>query len=555
MKKSAIAKLLVICLIVGLMGASFAATTPETPWWQPKGSALEYSLSADTDLTYTLKSGTYVITLDGHTLNGKKLTVEKGAEVYVNNSSASGFDGTTNLFYAVGKATIAFNEAYFTSDSANGYYVGGCSVKLESGATFSCRENTACWVQSNGTRVAGSGYVTWTNASSDSSSSSSGGSSTPATPDTPDTPAKDTEVEVKPETTTKEDGTVVSTATVDDKTAETMVKDAVENKSENVTVTVDAPANATEVEANIPASAVKDLASKTDADLTVATPVANVTLPNEALADLGSSTGTVTVTAAKTDDDTVQITVAKNGNAVDSVKGGIKVAVPVEEATTGTVAVLVNADGTETVIKKSVAVDGEMIAPLDGSATIKMVDNSKSFADSDAHWGKASVDFVTSRGLFLGTSETTFEPNTKMNRAMLVTVLHRLEDTPVGGVPAFGDVNSGAWYTDAVAWASKNNIVNGYANGDFGPSDDVTREQIATILYRYAVAMNIDTPESGSLSRFADGSSTSDWAKEAMEWAVGAGLFQGNGGNLNPKSPATRAEVATLLMRFVEYMA
>lgn len=559
MKKATIAKLLVVCLIVGLMGASIAAT-PSITEWTPSGSNYTYTADADVTLgTYAISGGVYHINLGSNKLlSGSKLNVKAGASVYVNTSSVS----SKNLFYAVGPATVTINKNDVYYSDASTYSIN-VSVSLSKGGSFAYADDlidgTGTPVKvscPNGEKSTGHDYISYFYKAG-SGGGGGGGSSTPTTPTptTPDTPAKDTEVEVTPETTTKEDGTVVSSATVDDKTAETMVNDAVENKSENVTVTVDAPADATEVEANIPASAVKDLANKTDAALTVDTPVANVTLPNEALADLGSSTGTVTVTAAKTDDDTVQITVAKNGKAVDSVKGGIVAAVPVENATPGTVAVLVNEDGTETVIKKSVTVDGEMIAPLDGSATIKMVDNSKSFADSNAHWGKSAVDFVTSRELFNGTSATTFEPDTKMSRAMLVTVLHRLEDMPAGGVPSFNDVNDGAWYTEAVAWASGKNIVNGYDNGVFGPNDNVTREQIATILYRYAVAMNIATPERGSLYRFADGAAVSDWADDAMEWAVGAGLFQGNNGNLNPKSPATRAEVATLLMRFVEYMA
>ncbi|MCM1231826.1 MAG: S-layer homology domain-containing protein [Ruminococcus flavefaciens] len=566
-KKATIAKLLVVCLIVGLMGASIAATpaaAPSITAWT--GTNSNYTYAADADVTlgsdYRLTDGVYTIKLGNNKLlQGGKLDVRAGASVYVNGASAeTRTDDGKNLFYAVGPATVTVNknDVYYRDTSD---YAINVSVTLSKGGTFAYAADlindddtpVKVSVKNGGTGVKADGYINYVFKSSSTGGGGGGAATTPTTPD--NTPAKDTEVEVKPTTTTKEDGTVVSEATVDNKTAETMVSDAVANKSENVTVTVDAPDNATEVSATIPASAAKDLANKTDAALTVDTPVANVTLPNEALADLGSSSGTVTVTAAKTEDDTVQITVAKNGSDVGTVKGGIKVAVPVENATTGTVAVLVNADGTETVIKKSVAVDGDLLAALDGSATIKIVDNSKSFADASTHWGKSAVDFVTSRELFNGTGTNTFEPDTKMNRAMLVTVLHRLEDTPRGGTPAFGDVSSGAWYTEAVAWASANGIVNGYGEGVFAPAEEVTREQIATILYRYAVAMNIKTPESGSLNKFADGANTSDWAKDAMEWAVGAGLFQGSNGNINPKDAATRAEVATLLMRFVEYMA
>lgn len=236
----------------------------------------------------------------------------------------------------------------------------------------------------------------------------------------------------------------------------------------------------------------------------------------------------------------------------------VYVTVPVSGTNPGTVAVLVKADGTEEVVKKSVLVDGKLIVPVEDGATVKIMDKSTGFSDTNDHWAgsNGAVAFVTSHGLFEGVGDGKFAPNSAMTRGMLVTVLHRLEDTPISAGMSFTDVGS-SWYTEAVAWASASNIVSGYGDGKFGPDDNVTREQIAKILYGYATqVLGLEASERGSLVGFPDGANTSAWAQDAMSWAVGAGLFQGdNAGRLNPGGNATRAQVATLLMRFVEYIA
>ena len=122
------------------------------------------------------------------------------------------------------------------------------------------------------------------------------------------------------------------------------------------------------------------------------------------------------------------------------------------------------------------------------------------------------------------------------------------------GSHSFGDVPNGTWYTDAVTWASQNGIVTGTGNG-FQPEGNVTREQLATMLYRYAKTLGMNTAASGSLSGFADGARTSDWAKDAMSWAIGNGLITGKGSStLDPAGSATRAEVAAILQRMVALM-
>lgn len=173
------------------------------------------------------------------------------------------------------------------------------------------------------------------------------------------------------------------------------------------------------------------------------------------------------------------------------------------------------------------------------------------------HWAHEGIDFVISQGLFNGMSETTFAPNGKMTRAMLVTVLWRLAGKPIEGKLIFGDVKEGAWYTDAVKWASKNDIVNGIKYGVFAPDMLVTREQLATILYRYAAYRYGSEPAgSADLSGFADHAKVGAWAKDAVSWANSAGIIQGSRDSagrlwIYPQNSATRAEVAAMIMRFV----
>lgn len=171
-------------------------------------------------------------------------------------------------------------------------------------------------------------------------------------------------------------------------------------------------------------------------------------------------------------------------------------------------------------------------------------------------WFCGAVQFVVSNGLFNGTGKHQFSPEENMSRAMLVTVLWRYEGMPQEGKNIFTDVPAGTWYTEAVQWAAENGIVNGVGNGRFDPDGELTREQMAAILYRYAEGRNLDVTARGNLSGFADASTVSGYAKDAMQWAVAEGLIGGmkNGGRmvLAPSGSATRAQVATILMRFIE---
>lgn len=171
----------------------------------------------------------------------------------------------------------------------------------------------------------------------------------------------------------------------------------------------------------------------------------------------------------------------------------------------------------------------------------------------ESDWFYQAVRFAVESGMMNGTGGSSFQPGINLSRSMIATILWRLEGSPDGNPTRFTDVPNGQWYTEAVNWAAVNDLVNGYGNSTFGPEDDITREQMAAILYRYAQFKGYDHTVQGDLSRFADGGQTSDWARDAVVWAVDKGLLTGKGGGLlDPKGTATRAEVATILMRFVE---
>ena len=178
------------------------------------------------------------------------------------------------------------------------------------------------------------------------------------------------------------------------------------------------------------------------------------------------------------------------------------------------------------------------------------------FADvSYSDWYYDAVLYAASHDLMAGVSTGRFAPNDTLTRAQLVQILYALEGRPaVSSVSAFTDVASGAWYASAVNWAADSGVVSGVGNGAFGPNDPLTREQLALILYRYAQNQGYDTTQGGMAVReFADYSSISSWASQAVTWAVNAGLLSGTGGGmLSPAGTATRAQVAQILMNFCQ---
>ena len=212
------------------------------------------------------------------------------------------------------------------------------------------------------------------------------------------------------------------------------------------------------------------------------------------------------------------------------------------------VAVTENADGTYTFTMPN----GQV------TVTVTFAEAPLPFPDvAEGDWFYDAVRYAYENGLMDGVGDNLFAPNSETTRAQLVTILYRLEGEPeVSGTSGFTDVEAGTWYTDAVAWAAANGIVNGVSETEFAPGKDITREQLATILFRYAEAKGYDVSARADLSAYPDADQIQSYATESVAWAVAEGLIQGFEDNtLRPAGNATRAQIATILMRFCEGVA
>ena len=188
------------------------------------------------------------------------------------------------------------------------------------------------------------------------------------------------------------------------------------------------------------------------------------------------------------------------------------------------------------------------------TVTVTFAETPLPFTDvTEGDWFYDAVRYAYETGLMDGVGDSLFAPNSETTRAQLVTILYRLAGQPaVSGDLPFTDVESGTWYTDAVLWAAQNGIVNGVSETEFAPGEDITREQLAAILYRYAAYQGYDVSQRADLSGFGDASSISGYAQEALSWAHAQGLVLGfEDGSLRPQGTASRAQIAAVLMRFL----
>lgn len=256
--------------------------------------------------------------------------------------------------------------------------------------------------------------------------------------------------------------------------------------------------------------------------------------------------------------------------------GGVAVSKPSASVSGTGGKVAVGNDGTVTITPDEgyqiaqITVNGEAVAiPADGKltgldandtvvVTFEEAAAALPFADvaNDA-WYADAVQYVYEKGMMNGTSATMFQPDATTTRGMIVTMLYRLEGEPDATASSFADVAADEWYADAVGWAAANGVVNGVSETAFAPDDPITREQMAAILYRYAEEKGYDVTAGGmALNEYTDAAQISAYAQTAMQWANAEGLITGNTATtLNPQGEATRAEVATILMRFVENIA
>ena len=240
----------------------------------------------------------------------------------------------------------------------------------------------------------------------------------------------------------------------------------------------------------------------------------------------------------------VEVEATRNSNTAPVVNievpksaGETKVEIPVSNVKPGTVAVLVHPDGTEEIIKNSVPTEDGIQLTVNGGITVKIADNSKDFIDTREHWSRDQVNFVAARELFQGVGDNQFGVGRPMTRGMVNTVLARLAG--VDTTPATGQ----NWYDKGIAWARENGVSDGT-----NPNGNVTREQLATMLYRYAGSPTV----SGTLS-FTDTHEANLYAQDALLWAVQNGILNGYGdGHVGPKANAERAQVAAMMARFIQ---
>lgn len=484
------------------------------------------------------------------------ITINKGTPVVRPTYTAITSNGKTladaNLGLPIGMmpaGTIAWDMVSTTSVTANTWY-NWTFTPTDTVNWNTVTGNIVLWSyrpsRPGGSGSTGIGTVSGESTGSASSrpSSSSGGSATASTGSSSVSPGVSS-------TTARPDVTIINgttSAALTTSMGQRLVEAAVRNSSGTVIIAPRMDQNTTSAAVSIPSDIVRDLSSSTKADLRVNSPVANITIPNRALAELASGNGVTVSTALR--DGVVSVDIASNGSNVKRVSGGVTVQIPASSCTYSTVAMLVNADGSAQVIRKSIPdpTQGVVSVPLDGSAQVIISTNSQSFSDVPASsWAANVVAFISSHEIMNGTSGGTFSPDAPMTRGMLAAVLHNIEGNPKSfGLTSFSDVGS-SWYADAVQWAASQGIVSGYSDGRFGPDDMVTREQLAMMLYRYAG----QPPVSISALSFADADQVSNWSKEAIQWAVDAGILSGDGSRLNPGGQATRAEAASMLMRFV----
>lgn len=216
---------------------------------------------------------------------------------------------------------------------------------------------------------------------------------------------------------------------------------------------------------------------------------------------------------------------------------------------------MANCDVTVTVTFKEEGTTTEDTDKEDGKDEETTELNFTDVKESD--WFYKGVAYVVDKGIMSGVSENQFDPSGKLTRAMLVQMLYNMESRPACDAEnAFIDVPVGQWYTDAVIWANDAKIVSGMGDGLFAPNMEITREQMVAMLYNYAKYKGYDVTASADLSKFADSASVSTWAQPAMQWAVAEGYISGMGDNqLAPQGTATRAEIASVIMRFMEATA
>lgn len=376
----------------------------------------------------------------------------------------------------------------------------------------------------------------------------------------------------------------VMTATVSASNMEKAIKDVLALAEKNdttpvVKISLSLGANIEGISVNLPTEALKALAAVSNAKLTIESSVASVTFDANALSDVLSQAGeTFTLNAGKADmsdftaaqllgageGSVFDLNITSDGTAITNFsKGTATVTLPyalkVDENASDIVVYYMADNGILDSQSTQYDAANRKATFTTSHFSIYVVDAAWANPFNDVYegdWFYNAVRYANENSLMAGVSDTTFAPNMNLTRAMVVQMLYSLEGKPAvvsGG--NFSDVKASDWYADAVNWAASKGIVSGYSETTYAPNDSVTREQLSLILYKYAQSKNVTVNDYSSLSGFVDAAKTSDWAEDAVEWAVGAGLISSTSTStktLDPTGTATRAQVAQIVANFVE---
>lgn len=515
--------------------------------------------------------------------------------VFFTPDDAAYASGTTTVQVTISKATPTGAPKY-TAISTSGKTLADAGLTTE-GGSFSV-PGTVVWEQADTTEVMVNTYYKWVftpadsanyntlsgtirlwRRSSSSSSTTDDGSASVSQPSTSGGTSTVT-TDVNPSMSGSTASATVPTVTMD--TAVERVLNAAEKNGTDpvLVIAVDTPSRADGVKVTLPVSSLKTLGKNADVTLTITSDVTEVTLDSDAISAVASqaySTVTLIVTPVATSElNSRQREAVGSAPVFDlSFKSG---STTISDFDGGRVTVTL-----PYTLQPGQTADGVVVWHMDNNGNLTACDTTYSTSRGEvtfttthfsqyvigyeepeqiwinpyydvyrSTWYYDAVQFVTDKGLMNGTTATCFSPDETTTRAMIVTILHRLEGKPgVNYAMRFDDVSAGQWYTEAIRWAAAEGIVTGYGDGMFGPDDIITREQMAAILYRYAQYKGCSVSTVGSLDGYTDASRISNYAVAAFHWVCGCGIMEGTTTTtLSPMESATRAQVATILMRF-----
>ncbi len=493
MKKKFIAKLLVLCMLVSALSVSaFAVNGTDTgidKWTEDQPGTYTYKLTSDVSISPITLSGnsTYVIDLDTKTLKTETVFVKTGTNLTIQNGNLYATNIDTNIITVNVDGALTLDGVYVaTGDTLVITGTGALTKKNVTGNVTDLRNvgNPGANVPSGGGSIGGG-----VGGSNTSTVVNPDGSTT--------TIVEDANTGAVAETTDYTDGTKKVVVTQKDGSSKTTF-----NKPDGTTSSTNVAADGkTESEVTLPSSVVDAAGDKT------------VVLP---LPELSVGISTVTVKAA--------------GDKK------LSVAIPVNSDSAGVVAVIVGADGSEQIVTTSVNTKDGLELTVSGTTKVKIMDNSKAFTDvKETDWANNAVAFVSARGIMNGTDATIFDQNEATTRAMVWTMLARLNGQNTEG--------GATWYEKGMDWAKENGVSDGT-----DPNGAITREQLAVMLWRY-----MGSPEpTGDLGTFNDANTVSDYAMKGLAWASENGVVNGMGdGVLNPGGNAIRSHVAQMFMNFI----